>query len=269
MVPPFSLMWLNGQPLLNSSLDRGLQFGDGHFTTLVIRNSQCIAWPFHQQRLIKASQALQMGLPDFAQVQDLLQTIAQTQANVVVKIIVTRGASARGYAIDPQAPINWYLTTAELPEYSDQGLAVELATFKLGSQPQFAGLKTLNRLEQVMLAQEQEQRGCDELLVCNQQNQIIEGISSNIFCYDGQQWITPTLTDAGVQGMMREAILDSDVLRQVEERPIAVTELGNIKQMFLCNSVLGPRPVASINGRNLAEQTLPEVVKAWYLNEFL
>jgi 4-amino-4-deoxychorismate lyase len=262
-------MWLNGQPLLNSPFDRGLQFGDGHFTTLVIRNSQCIAWPFHQQRLLHASSRLYMAVPDFAQLQSLLKKIALQQPNCVVKIIITRANSERGYGFAENSAINWYVTTAPLPTYSQQALAVEVADITLAAQPLLAGLKTLNRLEQVLLSHECKQRGCDELLVADQQNQIIEGISSNIFCYDGEHWITPQLEHSGVKGIMREALLSSGALGEVIERPLAITELAKVQQMFFCNSVLGPRPVASIQGRKLRVQTLPEVVNAWYLNDYL
>lgn len=258
-------MWYNGQPLTQPNLDRGLQFGDGHFTTLVIRHGQLEFWPRHWQRLTEASQSLAMAMPVRDQVEELLASIGQQQPNCVVKIIITRGFSNRGYAPSPAAPVNWYVTTASLPEWQPNTLLVDQAELQLAMQPRLAGLKTLNRLEQVLLAQERLERQVDDLIVCDNHLHIVEAISSNLFWYDGANWRIPQLKNAGIAGIMQAEICAAVLPNAIPS--IAVwDDLVSAEQAFLCNTVLGPRPIGQIGARQLPQQVLPEVVNTWYLN---
>ncbi|OZB06499.1 MAG: hypothetical protein B7X54_01980 [Idiomarina sp. 34-48-12] len=184
-------MWHNGQSTSQSFLDRGLQFGDGHFTTLVIRHGQPEFWPRHWQRLAEASQRLAMALPPRLEIEQLVTAIAQQQPDCVVKIVITRGYSERGYAPQIAASVNWYVTTAPLSAWQQRALHVERAELQLAIQPRLAGLKTLNRLEQVLVAKERMERQVDDLIVCDSNLHIVEAISSNLFWYDGDNWRIP------------------------------------------------------------------------------
>ncbi|PWW15197.1 MULTISPECIES: aminodeoxychorismate lyase [Pseudidiomarina] len=268
-IPPFFCMWMNGQPLTQTSLDRGLQFGDGHFTTLVIQAGTIQAWSSHWQRLQYASQQLRMQLPSADEVLHLLQQIAQQHPQSVIKIIITRGASARGYRLDHQARGHWYVQRSELPPWTARPLRVALAHFKLAQQPMLAGLKSLNRLEQVLLSDECEQRGFDDLLVTDTQANIIEATSSNIFWYDGKQWCTPRLEQAGIAGVVRKQLIDKQIIGKVKLTKLRPAELAQVEQMFVCNCVLGPRPIAAIDGRMLAMPELPKELNQWDVNASL
>lgn len=258
-------MWFNGQPLASNSLDRGLQFGDGHFTTLVIRHSRIEFWQRHWMRLQQASSRLAMGLPAQQDVTRVLNDLAQQHPNAVAKIMITRGNSQRGYAPDAATPINWYVTVNPLPSWSAQGISVEQANMQLAQQPALAGLKSLNRLEQVLLSQERQQREVDDLIVCDTSGNVIEAVSSNLFWYDGKKWRTPRLTHAGIDGVMKQEIC-AHVLPATVSSLTTFTEFASAEQAFLCNTVLGPRPITHINQRPLAKSVLPEVVYTWYSN---
>src|SRR5690554_5341220 len=121
-------------------------------------------WPRHWQRLQDASARLGMATPPQNELLRVLQEIAAAHRHCVVKIMITRGNSQRGYAPEPQAAINWYVTVNPLAAWSVAGLQVECANLQLAQQPALAGLKTLNRLEQVLLSQERQQRRVDDLI---------------------------------------------------------------------------------------------------------
>ncbi|GAB3292428.1 aminodeoxychorismate lyase [Pseudidiomarina andamanensis] len=258
-------MWHNGQFISQSSLDRGLQFGDGHFTTLVIRHGQPEFWPRHWQRLAEASQRLAMALPPRFEIEQLLTTIAQQQPDCVVKIVITRGYSERGYAPQTAASVNWYVTTAPLSPWQQRALHVERAELQLAIQPRLAGLKTLNRLEQVLVAQERIERCVDDLIVCDSNLHIVEAISSNLFWYDGDNWRIPQLKNAGIAGIMQAEICAA-VLPEARPTLAVWDDLVSAEQAFVCNTVLGPRPIGQVGARPLPQQVLPEVVNTWYLN---
>jgi 4-amino-4-deoxychorismate lyase len=142
---------------------------------------------------------------------------------------------------------------------------VDQAELQLAMQPRLAGLKTLNRLEQVLLAQERLERHVDDLIVCDNHLHIVEAISSNLFWYDGANWRIPQLKNAGIAGIMQAEICAAVLPNAIPS--IAVwDDLVSAEQAFLCNTVLGPRPIGQIGARQLPQQVLPEVVNTWYLN---
>lgn len=255
-------MWCNGQQLTRDQLDRGLQFGDGHFTTLTRENGHLRWWPEHWQRLSAASKRLNMPLPSETQVLDCLAKISG--ANRVFKIIVTRGSSGRGYGVAEPQQCNWYVTSSALAERYSRPLSSEIAHFTLARSSYFAGLKTLNRLEQVMLSQERETRAVDELLVCDTEGELIEATSSNVFLRLNRQWVTPILDNAGIDGIVRQQIMAMRPLGYIEEARVTVEDLASVEQAFLTNTVLGLRPLAQIGDHKLPEQQLPKALTTWW-----
>lgn len=255
-------MWLNGKRLEHQQLDRGLQFGDGHFTTLTRERGQLRWWAAHWQRLVAASERLALALPSESEVLDCLAQIPADDA--VIKIIITRGAGERGYGFAPATPVNWYVTSAPLPERNPSPLHCAVAQLTLARSSYFAGLKTLNRLEQVMLSHERQQRGFDELLVCDSAGYLIEATSSNIFLRIDGQWLTPKLDQAGIAGIVRQQLLAANVLEHVDVTTIKREELQRTEQAFLTNSVLGLRPLAQLGDHKLPKQQLPEALTSWW-----
>ncbi|WP_258806903.1 aminodeoxychorismate lyase [Pseudidiomarina sp. CB1] len=255
-------MWLNGQQIANNDLDRGLQFGDGHFTTLTRENGRLRWWPQHWQRLVSASARLRMGLPDEAEV---LECLAQIDApDAIIKIIITRGSGARGYGYTQAVTSNWYVTHSPLPERKTYPLNCAIAQFSLARSSFFAGLKTLNRLEQVMLSAERDSRLLDELIVCDSEGFVIEATSSNIFLRREGEWHTPKLDFAGIDGIVRQQILAGRPIGNVHISRVNVHDLSNVEQAFVTNTVLGLRPLAKIGDHKLPEQQLPKALKTWW-----
>lgn len=257
-------MWVNGKRTNTAKLDRGLQFGDGHFTTLTIEHGHTRWWHAHWLRLSKASQKLGIALPAEQDVLAVIRTIASEQPDCVVKIIITRGEGGRGYDWPVDALCNWYVTTAELPQRSQKPLLTAVAEQQLACSKPFAGLKTLNRLEQVMLSKERADRGVDELIVCNTEGIVVETVSSNLFWRSNHHWFTPWLDSCGVAGVARGQILASQLLGRVQECVASMDELYAADQAFICNSVLGLRPLAQIGEHKLQHTQIPEALNPWW-----
>jgi len=262
------MLWENGTFVAQHQLlDRGLQFGDGHFTTLKVVAGEPICWPLHWQRLIEANQRL--GLTGLSQkaVESCLADASRQMLDSIVKIIVTAGFGQRGYRRDSTTPCCWYLTVSPNRLTIPAALRVTKAQLKLGCQPALAGLKTLNRLEQILLSQELDQtnqdqgQDYDDLIVCDSEDFVCEGTKGNLFWYDGRQWCTPSITRAGVAGVMRDNILTTSVLGDVAVADYVWTSLEQATRAFLCNSVLGAVPISEISGRALPDPTLPDVLK--------
>jgi 4-amino-4-deoxychorismate lyase len=233
--------------------DRGLAYGDGCFTTALIIDGEVAMLPQHLDRLVVQSQKL--GLPD-VDLTTLKVTINNISADIhigVLKVIITCGSGGRGYSRlgveSAKVIVSVHDYPTNYPQWQKVGISVGISEQKLGINPMLAGLKHLNRLEQVMLRVELDKRSEDDLLACDVNGNVIECCSANVFWLKAGKWHTPMLSTAGVAGLMREKVL----LNYVDITPAnyALTDLNNIDAMFITNAILGIVPVKIFNDHKL------------------
>lgn len=255
--------------------DRGLQFGDGVFETLRVSDSRLVALEYHTARLQQALITLGFitDLSADAIIDQCFRALVADDSvapdDGVLKVIVTRGNSARGYRPVENMRVN---ITGFFSEYShypaayyEAGVTVGLCETQAAIQSQLSGLKHLNRLDCVLAAREvAEKNGAwQEGLMVNDMNYVIEGTMSNAFFCIDEKWVTPKLNRSGVAGTMRKRILERASL-DVEIRDVAVAELSSVTQMFMCNSLIGLWPVAVLNQRALSvSDELKNCVAQW------
>lgn len=230
--------------------DRGLQYGDGLFETLAVFGGQPRFWQGHMDRLATGCERL--GLPVTPQ-QVLLRevhTVSAGQRNCVVKIILTRGNSGRGYA--PETPVRArrvvcsYAWPQDPGNLAQTGIRARICDLRLGLQPALAGLKHLNRLEQVMARAEWSDPSVHEGILLDPEDHIVSAISSNIFLVHSRRLLTPRLDRCGVRGVMRSAILAA-FRERCEQRRITVDMLPEADEVFVCNAVRGIFPVTRVD----------------------
>lgn len=240
--------------------DRGLAYGDGCFETIRVARSRAPLLDRHLDRLARGAERLAITLPKESLRVKLEKALADT-GDGVIKIILTRGSGGRGYRVpEPQQP-RLILQTLPLPAIDEHcrsaGLSLHLCHLRLASQPVLAGMKHLNRLEQVLARQETDRAGLDEGLLLDNQGCPVELTSMNLFARFADTLWTPPLTDCGVAGVMRDYLLDSllpgrlDSLLpdgrlqlQIGHRPLAA--LRQADEIFACNSVAGILPVRKL-----------------------
>ncbi|WP_281557106.1 aminodeoxychorismate lyase [Thalassomonas sp. RHCl1] len=245
---------VNGEqtPVLSVS-DRGFAYGDGIFTTGKI-NAGCLELRAeHLSRLKLGCSKLQITAPDWSALGDELKQIAAQYQEAVMKVIITAGQGGRGYsrlgAGEPNVIIQVHAFPGHYALWARQGITLGIAEQKLGLNPMLAGIKHLNRLEQVLIRQELDQRKEDDLLVMNLRDEIVETSCSNVFWQQHGHWYTPELSDSGVEGLARAAMLAK--LGQVEIIKAGLSALDDIEAMFICNTVMGVVPVRVFNRREL------------------
>jgi len=248
------LSFVDGQEASAVAIDdRGLAYGDGCFTTALILNGEVQMLAQHLKRLVQQSQ--QLGLPSI-DLTTLIATLSQISTGVtigIVKVIITCGSGGRGYSRLGAEQAKVIVTLHDYPEmypqWQKQGITVGISEQKLGINPMLAGLKHLNRLEQVLLRAELDQRPEDDLLVCDITGTVIECCSANVFWLKAGQWQTPSLTTAGVAGLMRANILLNNP--SIQTGDYLLTDLDNIDAMFISNAILGIVPVRIFNNQQL------------------
>ena len=250
---------MNGQVAdVLSVFDRGLHYGDGLFETLAVIDGRCPFWDRHMQRLQSGCQRLQLPVPDIALLQAEAQDLIENQTRAVLKVIISRGEGGRGYRYPESVTPTRILMRQPWPDYPQQngreGVQVRFCTTTLARQPRLAGLKHLNRLEQVLARNEWLDDVIAEGLMQDQNGNVIEGTLSNLFMVHNGILHTPDLSACGVAGIMRGYVIDL-----AHNEGIAV-EVGNISQeqlleadeIFLTNSLIGLWPVKRLAGQAFA-----------------
>ncbi|WP_018915809.1 aminodeoxychorismate lyase [Vreelandella zhanjiangensis] len=225
--------------------DRGLAYGDGVFETVLLRHGEPVLWPYHIARLVRGCQCLGIPTPCQAAIEATWQGKA-TAPLEVLKLIVTRGSGGRGYALpDPPAPrlLSQRTVFAPMVERWENGVTVRVCRLRLGHQPALAGIKHLNRLENVMARQEWRDAMIAEGLLADQQGQLVEATSMNVFWQQRGQVFTPPLDKCGVAGTLRRALIDQGA---VSEASLSLELLPRMERVWVANSVQGVWPVHTL-----------------------
>ena len=257
MNPP--LILINGHR--NSGLspfDRGLAYGDGLFETIKFSQRKVVLWQQHLARLVSGCRRLAIPF-DQQQIDSLVDEVRQLCSafesdSGVIKLIVTRGAGGRGYRAMPDLKPQRILIATSMPQYPasyyTQGIKLFLCQTRLACNPQLAGIKHLNRLEQVMARNEWQDEYAEGLLRDFSGN-VVEGTMSNLFVIKNGAWHTPPLEDYGVSGIVRNIIIDRAGAAgiKVNVKPISLAEVESADGLLMTNSLVGVWPVQGFNGR--------------------
>ncbi len=235
--------------------DRGLLFGDGLFETMAVRNGRVSSWSRHMARLLAGCERLGIPAVDTGQFADEAGELLAGAGHGVLKAIVTRGSGGRGYRVPEKAAPRRILQLHPWPGFPpaarETGVAVRLCTTRLCHNPLLAGIKHLNRLEQVLARREWDDPQIGEGLLLDVENRLVEGTMSNLFIVRGEQLLTPDLSRCGVAGIMRSIILEQAQRQslKVEICTLDSSDLLEADEVFLCNSLIGIWPVSAVDER--------------------
>jgi 4-amino-4-deoxychorismate lyase len=240
-------------------LERGLHYGDGLFETIACLDGRPRFLERHLERLAHGCERLGIGFPGHETLEREILAVAGEATRSVVKVLLTRGAArARGYALvgseRPTRVTLRYRWDREDPALARDGVRVRIATLRLGENPHLAGLKHLNRLEQVEARREWSDAGITEALMFSSSDRLVSGVMSNVFLVENSRLVTPRLDRCGVAGIMRAAVLRA--ARQLgigaAEAALGAADLARAHEIFLTSTLIGVRPVREVAGRALA-----------------
>ncbi|BAO44359.1 aminodeoxychorismate lyase [Thiolapillus brandeum] len=242
---------VNGAPGNRVSiLDRGLQFGDGLFETLAVNRNQPCLWQAHMRRLETGCARLGIAMPAAEILKQESRQLLGDLEQAVLKITITRGSSMRGYA-PADGPVTRILSLFSWDGPATGSVPVSISSWRLGLNPSLAGLKHLNRLEQVM-ARRALPPNAREAILMDIDDRVVEGIAANLFLQQDERLLTPRINDCGVAGVVRQLILDTaaDMGVKVEEAHVDLDALLAADGLYLSSSLLGIRPVKTILGED-------------------
>ena len=266
---------VNGEIRDNINItDRGLQYGDGLFETIAVFDGQLRLWERHWQRLSSGCRRLGIEGIDPRELCIEAERVCSNIKKGVLKIIITRGTSGRGYGSSLACKATRIMATYPWPSYPDKyweyGVSVRMCSTRMGSNAVLAGMKHLNRLEQVMARREWNDPEIVEGLMLDDSDHVISGTMSNLFIVNDKRLMTPALTDCGVKGIMRGVILDlsADLGIYHEEASLRLQHLQQASEVFLCNALNGIWPVRRIDHQDYSVGAITSLLGK-RLNELL
>ena len=267
------MMLVNGAPAeFLSVTDRGLAYGDGVFRTLRTVDGRPLHWPRHYAKLHSDCAALGIPCPSASIVLREVRSAAAGYPHATAKIIVTRGSGPRGYASpQPCVPTRIVIAEPRTPpsQNATAGITVHLCRLRLAHQPALAGVKHLNRLENVLARAEWSDASVAEGLLLDQEGYAIGGTMSNLFIVDEGVLITPDLSRCGVAGVTRARVIElaknAGVVCRIEHLPLQ--RVMNAGEAFLINSLIGLWPIARLAGRAWPQGKLMQQVRHWLESE--
>jgi len=229
-----------------SVLDRGFGYGDGLFESIRLVGTRAPLWARHMQRLTAGCERLLIPAPDPDQLWHETQQVRADMAHAVVRITVTRGIGERGYA-PPATPRPTRVVAAFPPppvgEAAIHGVRMRVCRLRLAEQPRLAGVKHLNRLEQVLARAEWNDPAIAEGVLCDGHGHVISATMANLFAVIDGELLTPAVDRCGIAGVARAEVLEAMSARVVE---IGLEALAGASELFLSSSVRGIVPVQSL-----------------------
>lgn len=262
---------VNGQPATQiPATDRGLQYGDGLFETMAVVDSSPRFWDRHMARLTRGENALRLPYSDKMQLRRETDSLCKGCSRGVLKLIITRGSGGRGYRPPEAVKPRRILSLHPWPDYPEawhqEGIQLRLCEMRWSRNRRLAGVKHLNRLEQVLARQEwQDSHIAEGLMLDEQEGWVISATQGNLFMFTDGILYTPDLSHAGIAGIMREIVIEQAGVLDIPVR-ISDLELGQVLRadaLFVTNALLGLCPVAGLEGRSYRpEQISPSLRQA-------
>lgn len=235
--------------------DRGFHYGDGLFETALLNQGVVRYLDAHLDRLQGGCERLGIAPPDRGQLRSEIGSITAKLRSGVLKIIVSRGvAQTRGYRPSQSTATRVVALYAAPDLPSEDAIEVRWCETRLGRNARLAGIKHLNRLEQVLAQAEWDDAGIGEGLMLDTEGELVCATASNVFILRSGTLLTPDLRFCGVRGVMRAQVLRaaSESGIPVSEEPLWPSDVQSADEVFVTNAVRGIRSVRALGSQRWA-----------------
>lgn len=250
-------------------IDRGFAYGDGVFRTLQARNGRPLAWRYQFRRLQHDCSAIGIACPSEAVLRSEIARVAENERTCAVKIMVTRGPGQRGYALPREVQSSRIVMSAPLPAYpaswSESGIRARICGLRPGFQPALAGIKHLNRLENVLARREWQDPDIAEGLLLDADSNVIGGTMTNLFVVRNDALATPDLRRCGVLGATRDRIIACAAAQGVvcTVSDVPVDEALQADELLVTNSLIGVWQVCELADRKWPPGAMVRTIRRW------
>ena len=249
--------------------DRGFQYGDGLFETIAVVKGQPIFIDRHLDRLKTGCRRLYIPFPGSELLTMEAKELSKYSSKAVLKLILTRGSGGRGYRQPDLIQTTRVLSLYPYPDYpedyNEHGISARICQTRLGLNPVLAGIKHLNRLEQILARAEWTDEAIQEGIMLDINGHVIEGTMTNLFYLKNKTLHTSLLNQSGIAGIMRSIILkvSSDHGLAIIEHSFTTGELLLADEMFVCNSIIGIWPIKKVANSFFPVGKITRQIQGW------
>lgn len=252
--------------------DRGFMYGDGLFETIRVVNGNPVLWDYHIKRLLEGSNKLALPIDSMlitrlrSGLDRVVKEAGRHTETCIVKIVISRGVGGRGYQSPEEINLTDVIICYPAPDYplsfGLNGVQLRTCKHRLSENPHLAGIKHLNRLDQVLASRELQQgvlqgeasgSSVSEGLMLDQSGRAIEGTKSNILLFEKDCIVSPDMNLCGVDGVAKNYIFDcaKQIGLRTKIKNIMPSDIPEYKGMAITNSVMGIWPVNRLDGVEL------------------
>lgn len=238
----------NSNPNTIAMNDRAFQYGDGFFTTIKVVDGVAQLLDLHVTRLQQCINRLFFDNINLTEIEANIEQLAKSQQLAVIKVVVSRGQGGRGYQIPDNQTPQVYLSCLPFPEnyltIKTTGIELDTLDTPLAINPLTAGLKTLNRLEQVLAKHELQQKGFREGLLLNCNGEVIETTVANILLLKDGELYSPSLNNSGIFGVYLAHLAKQ---HKITFKALSLADCYSADNLFCCNSLMGIVPITRLD----------------------
>lgn len=256
------ICYVNGQflPLHEAGLpvqDLAILRGYGVFDFLRTYNGQPFKLAEHLQRLARSASLIELELPwSLAELEKIVhQTLAKNmmpEANI--RIVVTGGESTNSVTSDSGPGLLVLVTSPR--RYPAEYYTSGTKAITVPANRYLPDAKTINYMAALLAQKKARAADAVEALYVNGQGHILEGTTTNLFVFKGQQLITPV--EGILPGITRAVVLElaADMF-EVIERPLRADELAEVDEAFISASNKEIMPLHTINSTTIGTGRAP------------
>jgi branched-chain amino acid aminotransferase/4-amino-4-deoxychorismate lyase len=247
--------------------DRGFTLGDGLFETVLWDAGELKLWDAHMERLNSSCDKLGLPLPPLGACRRAALAIVKAQMlgaeRAAVRLTWSAGPGGRG--LDrPDAPSPQLTATAAVSVKWVGPARLATVSVRRNDTSPASRLKSLSYLDNVLARQEARSAGADEALMLNTRGELACAGVANLFWIEKGVLYTPAIACGVLNGIMRGALIERAGRAGADIREVAATPeaLSRASAVFLTNSLIGVRPVASIDGRLVGHDPFVQILQA-------
>ncbi len=257
------LVCINGKFIPNDEAhvavnDGAFLYGDSLFESLKARRQHILLLNQHLDRIEQAARLLGFPCPR-TDIETAFVTLAATLTDPASRIRLTLSRGPCDGLLYPETHQGWFLISAvpyiEIDDHSRaQGINCCLApNQRVNPFSHLPQLKHGNYADCLYARNYAHHKQADEALFIDENGNLLEGATSNLFAVIGNQLVTPARGNLILNGIMRQQILDATQELQIScaEQPLPLTDAINADEVFICNSLIDILPVRSINGQQI------------------
>jgi branched-chain amino acid aminotransferase len=229
-------IWLNDQLTDSAAADvsvGGWPSGEGVFETIRTQEGEIFELGRHMRRALEAATAKGFSLPNEEVVRTAIHSLISAEPQKIGRLRLLF-SSGRFIAVHQS--------------YEDITAPAKLAVVADSEIVESISLKTYPYEHRLVLLEQAQQSGFDEIICINEGGEVTEGAVSNfLFRIDGK-WMTTPLSSGVLPGIQRGIVIERC---GVAVKQILKSELQRVDAAFVISSLKIALSVASIAGRTL------------------